>query len=511
MVAFEAAATADPAHVGLKAEVASELRELGRLDEAEAVLRQALALQPQNAASLAQLGHIARHQGDRVAALAAFEAAAAANPTHVGLKAAAAAELRELGRLDEADAVLRQALALDPQHLPSLLGVGHVARRRGDRAAALAAFQSAAAINVSDIGQALEIANSLRDLGQIAAAESSFQRILAGNPDNPMALIGLGSIRLEQFRLDEAEQMFRRAAAVAPTEPAALLRLGLLARRRGEHEKALAHFSAARDANPSHAGAAFETAAALRELGRVAEARDILDSVLRSNPRDHAAIMQLGYLHRREGERRMALEQFTLAHEQREEQPQPLVEMAIELRALGNPRLSEALLRRALAIYPDYQAALEQLAEHHLLAEDFAEALRVARRAIAIYPHRHNPYLVASRAAAELGNREEVIKLLDQADELAGPYPEIRAVRANFYMQLRDWDAAYKLLLDPAAQTPRHSCLWTLLAKLAITTGDYELAEATLPAAPATVHDASRACAIPRSDRRGALGPRPGG
>jgi len=493
LVAFQSAATADPAHVGLKAEVASALRQLGRLDEAEAVLRQALALQPQNAASLAQLGYIARQRGDRLAALAAFEAATAANPTHVGLKAAAAAELRELGRLDEADAVLRQALALDPQHLPSLLGVGHVARQRGDRTAALVAFQSAAAMNVSDAGQALEIANSLRDLGEIATAELSLQRILAGDADNPAALIGLGSIRLEQFRLDEAEQMFRRAAEAAPGEPAALLRLGLLARRRGDHEKALAHFSAARDANPSHAGAAFETAAALRELGRVAEARDILDGVLQSNPRDHAAIMQLGYLHRREGERRMALEQFTLAHEQRQEQPQPLVEMAIELRALGNPRLSEALLRRALAIYPDYQAALEQLAEHHLLAEDFEEALRVARRTIGIYPHRHNPYLVASRAAAELGNRDEVIKLLDQANELVGPYPEIRAVRANFYMQLRDWDAAYELLLDPAAQTPRHSCLWSLLAKLAITTGDYELAEAILPAAPTTVHDASRA------------------
>ena len=493
LAAFEAATTADPSQVGLKAEVASELREQGRLDEAEALLRQVLALQPQNAASLAQLGHIARRRGDHIAALAAFEAAIAANPTHVGLEAAAAAELRELGRLEEAEALLRHALALDPQHLPSLVGVGHVARRRGDRAAALAAFQSAAATNVSDIGQALEIANSLRDLGEIAAAELSFQRILGGNPDNPTALIGLGSIRFEQFRLDEAEELFRRAGAAAPDQPAALISLGRLARRRGDHEQALARFSAARDANPSHAGAAFETAAALRELGRVAEARDVLDGVLQSNPRDHAAIMQLGYLHRQEGERRMALEKFTLAHEQREQQPQPLIEMAVELRALGNPRLSEALLRRALAVYPDYQAALEQLAEHHLLAEDFAEALRVARRAIAIYPHRQNPYLVASRAAAELGNREEVIKLLDQADELAGPYPEIRAVRANFYMQLRDWDAAYKLLLDPAAQTPRHSCLWTLLAKLAITTGDYELAEATLPAAPATVHDASRA------------------
>ena len=75
---------------------------------------------------------------------------------------------------------------------------------------------------------------------------------------------------------------------------------------------------------------------------------------------------------------------------------------------------------------------------------------------------------------------------------MIGPYPEIRAARANFYMQQRDWDAAYKLLLDPEAQTPDHTCLWTLLARLAITTGDYKTAEAVLVAARATVHDVSR-------------------
>jgi tetratricopeptide (TPR) repeat protein len=122
--------------------------------------------------------------------------------------------------------------------------------------------------------------------------------------------------------------------------------------------------------------------------------------------------------------------------------------MAIEQRALGKPQESEALLRRALAIYPDYQAALEQLAEHHLLSENFEEALTVTRRTIAVYPHRHGPYLLASRAATELGNKENVTKLPNQASELAGPHPEIRAALANFHMQQRDWDAAYRLLLD---------------------------------------------------------------
>ena len=73
--------------------------------------------------ALVKLAHVARREGDRAAALAAFEAAAAANPTRVGLKAEVASELRKLGRLDEAEALLRQALAIDPQHVtrwPSL-------------------------------------------------------------------------------------------------------------------------------------------------------------------------------------------------------------------------------------------------------------------------------------------------------------------------------------------------------------------------------------------------------
>jgi mannosyltransferase OCH1-like enzyme len=150
------------------------------------------------------------------------------------------------------------------------------------------------------------------------------------------------------------------------------------------------------------------------------------------------------------------------------------------------------MLRRALAIFPNYQAALEQLAEHYFLAENFEGTLTVARRAIALYPGRHNSYLLASRASVELGKKDDAIKFLHQASEFAAPYPEIRAMRANFYLQQRDWDTAYKLLLDPEAETQRHACLWTLLVKLAITTGDYDAADAALPIALSTVHDASR-------------------
>ena len=492
LASFAAAAAAQPAHAGVKAEAATDLRELGRLDEAEAMLRGALAVEPAHLPALIGLGHLARRRGDRVAALAALQAAAMAHPTHAGVKAEAANDLRELGRFDEAENMLNQALAADPKHAGALLGRGHLARRRGDRAAALAAFEAALAVNPDNVGLAADVANMLRELGKLEAAEARFQQLLAINPANIVALIGLGSIKLDQFRLDDAEELFGRAVAAAPHDPAPHLSLARLARRRGNHKQSLACFEAARAANASHAGAALETAGALRDLGCLDEARDIIDEILRLNPRDHAAAMQLALLHRCEGRRREALAGFQSAHELQPTQPQPLVEMAIEYRALGKPQKSEELLRHAVAIQPDHQAALEQLSEHHLISEHFEEALSIARQMIEAYPHRAGPYLKASRATAELGRNDEAIAFLDQAAASAGHQPEITAARANLHILQRQWAAAYALLLDPRAQTPSHTCLWTLLARLSIITGELRGAESILPPAPAAAHEASR-------------------
>ena len=491
LAAFVEAVAAHPAHLGLKAEAATDLRELGRFDEAEVLLREALAIDPKHLPSLMGLGHVARRRGDREAALAVFAEAAAVNPGQAWLKVEAATDLRALGRLDEAEDLLRLVLAVEPRHVPSLIGIGDIARRRSDRAGAIAAYK-AALTSVSDGGPTLEIVNALRELGQIETAEAKLEELLASRPDNWPALLALGSIRLEQFRLDDAAEIFHRALAAAPNEPACLLSLGRLARQRGEREQTLAFFTAARSANSTHAGAALETAAELREQGRLDDAREIIEHQLGLNPQDAAAMMQRASLYRKEGNRKMALEYFRAAHELQPQQAQILVEMALEQRALGYPSELENSLRRALEIFPDHQAALEQLTEHHLMAKNFEEAMIVARRSMAAYRHRPSPYLRASRVAAELGLKEEVKKILDEADELAGPHPEIRAARANHYVHQRDWEAAFGLLLDPRAQTSRHACLWTPLARLALTTGRLEQAEAILPTEPVTVHDASR-------------------
>jgi tetratricopeptide (TPR) repeat protein len=136
---------AGPGALHAAAEMAADLRDLGRLEEAEAVCQTLLRDHPESAETHLALGHCARARGDRRTSLRHFQAAVAADPRHVWAINEAAADLRELGRLAEAEAAYRRLLDISPGHAHGQIGLGYCARQRGDRTASLALFQAAAA------------------------------------------------------------------------------------------------------------------------------------------------------------------------------------------------------------------------------------------------------------------------------------------------------------------------------------------------------------------------------
>jgi tetratricopeptide (TPR) repeat protein len=464
--------------------MAIDLRELGRLDEAEGVLRGVLERHPKNFDALMGLGHIMRRRGDRTTALALFEAAAEAHPQHVLARTEIAIDLRELGRLSEAEAMLLGVLKTQPKNLDALLGLGHVMRRRGDRTASLALFEAAVAAGPSHIGAALEVIQGLRDLGRLDEATSRLEQLIAVHPENRTALVALGSLKLERFELDEAERLFRCAVSMAPRDTEIRLWLGRLARRRGEHEDALARFEEARSADPANVDAVLEIAVELRELGRYDDAQRAIETVLQSRPSHHRARMELGYLYRKAGERGKALEVFRAAHDEWPSLAQIIVEMADEERALGRPAEAERLLRQALAIDGNNLGALDRLAGHYFVAEDFEQSLAFGLRGIEAHPNRLIPYLHASRAAVELGRKDEALQFLGQARDAIGPHPEIRAARVSIHLKEQDWDQARVLLSESEAELRQYACLWTQCAALRLALGDYAGAAEALPSTP---------------------------
>jgi tetratricopeptide (TPR) repeat protein len=112
----------------------------GRLREAEASYRAALALSPGHAAVINNLGVIAASEGRQDAAIALFDEAIAREPGHVAAHYNRGAALVAFGRAAEAIKNLSRACALDPGHYEAHRALGFLWLEAGDRGRSLDHF-----------------------------------------------------------------------------------------------------------------------------------------------------------------------------------------------------------------------------------------------------------------------------------------------------------------------------------------------------------------------------------
>lgn len=131
--------------------------------------------------------------------------------------------------------------------------------------------------------------------GQLARAaghlEKSVARLTSRHP-NPVtgeAHYHLGLVRRWQDRAEEAYGLFYKTVWNYEWRAAAYYELALLDCRRGDFSRALAHLELSLDTNRQNNQAQVLKAAALRHLGRTAEARAVLAALIAVDPLDHWA------------------------------------------------------------------------------------------------------------------------------------------------------------------------------------------------------------------------------
>lgn len=217
---LQAAVQSAPGMAWVRLEYANTLRDLRRLDEAEAAYRALLADDKQVWQAEQGLGFCARLRGDRAAALAHFRAATRIAPDEEAAWYELAGEHREQGRLDEARAVLQPLFGRGVAGLRSWLGLGHIERWAGNRAAALDAFAQGFAHHPDWPQFMIEIAHEALALNQGAEADRWLRRAAAVPAVAGQALIMLGQLARGRKQTDAALELFRRAAA-QPTAPVA--------------------------------------------------------------------------------------------------------------------------------------------------------------------------------------------------------------------------------------------------------------------------------------------------
>jgi YaiO family outer membrane protein len=107
-------------------------------------------------------GVAARHSGDNGRAVALLRQAVAAEPDNADAQLQLGLALLAEGRLDEAEAALRRTLAIASDYEDAHIGLARIAQRRGDRGAALAALEPVGPTNrdAADLRAQLQAAPS---------------------------------------------------------------------------------------------------------------------------------------------------------------------------------------------------------------------------------------------------------------------------------------------------------------------------------------------------------------
>lgn len=173
----------------LKSAIGVSLAKLGHADDAVAVFREAIALQPNSPPLQMRLGWALELQGDLVSARAAHE----------------------------------RALALKPDYTEVLGRLAYLATRRGDIAEARSLAEQALALDVNQSSAQLALSTAEIEEKQYPAAEIRLTRLLT-NPqlsdtDRYVAIGLMGDLYDRQGRMDKAFAQYEKANAVGHRLP----------------------------------------------------------------------------------------------------------------------------------------------------------------------------------------------------------------------------------------------------------------------------------------------------
>jgi len=162
---------------------------------------------------------VSLHQAGRVHdAIAHYRQALALKPDLVGAHSNLGTALCELGLWEEAEASYRKALALQPEQAEAHNNLGTVLFEREKLDEAVSHYRIALVLQPNYPEALGNLGAALFRLGDFQNAEACMRRALALAPDYIQALANLGAVLGAQGRFEEAGDVYRRLTVISPDD-----------------------------------------------------------------------------------------------------------------------------------------------------------------------------------------------------------------------------------------------------------------------------------------------------
>ncbi len=253
-------------------EIALQHHQAGQLPQAEALYRQILSQQPNNADVLHLLGCLGHQVGQNDRAVELIVRAIALKPNFPEAYSNLGNALKDKGQLDEAIAAYNQAITRKPNFPEAHSNLGVVLNSKGQLDESIAAFRQAIALKHNYPEAYYNLGNALNDKGQRDEAIAAFRQAIAMNPHWPEAHYILGIALYDQAQLDESIAAFRQAIALRSNWPEAYYNLGNVLNDKGQIDEAIAAYRQAIALNSNYSKAHYNLGNTLKDKGQLDEA-----------------------------------------------------------------------------------------------------------------------------------------------------------------------------------------------------------------------------------------------
>lgn len=414
----------------------------GRRDEAEDRLKRALGLDAAHSNARVLLAGVLCGSGRAKEAVEPLQKIVLAEPKNLDARLMLARALVENGKIEQVPALLAAAVQQAPKDARVSYWLGRLllAQERPEREKALGLFKDAIAADPRYIPAYLEESNTFAALGKPDDALDALKQAEQRASEDPQLMTELGQAYLSIGRGADAEARFRAALAKKQDLYAARVLLGSALESQGKLEDARVEYEAVEKIEPSFPGLAEKRARLMARMGKKSEAWELYQKALKQGVPPQSlriATAQLGLEIGKIDEARFLVESV-LREDDRSAVAQLL--LAKSYMQAGKPEDAMTSARRA--------ATLADLPEAHLVLAQAIEKMGKLDQAMSEYNLARRPPVESD---ASIGRARILVRMGATRDALAelaqlAKEPRLRAqalvLMGDCYTDLRENDKA---------------------------------------------------------------------
>ena len=360
---------------------ADQLRQQGRLAEAENLVRGVVGLEPNLPIALNMLALFVRARGDN----------------------------------QEAESLLRRAIALEPRGSALHNNLGNVLTATGDLLGAESAYRKAVELRADYPEAWHNLGLALKALGRSDAALAAFRRAVEFKKDYPQALVQVGVMLIERGESADALGPLETAAKLAPAYYDAHYYRGVALMQLNRFDEAIPILQRAVDIAPQRHEARYMVSKCFAHVGREEDALLGYQTAFERKPDFLPALNDFTALAFSMGNDVRSMQSFAYARGKAGDTPDLLLAEANVRMRLFDSVEAESLLRVAHNKAPERADIADALGRALVMQSRLDESFPVFQKALAADPESVRNRQDYAEALLKGGENAEAARILDEA------------------------------------------------------------------------------------------------